>query len=142
MLFRNRTSRTYKVHPGKVKYVWIADFHDVELSGLCLVGDKLHTFTRDCSCCDLFVTELTKFSPKWFKEVFRQRLFEFCVGYHWTHGPRHRAFDTRKRRTFPYKLYYFKHNKSIYMRNLTSLLIRLKVGDVSFLDFIRGLRDI
>lgn len=142
MFFRNRTSRTYSIHRGKVTFVWIADFYDIELSGLCLVDGKLHSFIGDDPSGDLTVTELTKFSPKWFKEIFRQRLFEFCVGYHWTHGPRHRDFDTRKRRTFSYKLYYFKHNKPIYMRTLTSLLIRLKVGDISFVDFIKGLRDI
>lgn len=72
-------------HP---KFVWVQDHWDVHLSGTCIYKDNLCYFeTEYPRNVDNFYYDIYKLSSwekvKWTLE---QKLFELCVGYHWTYG--------------------------------------------------------
>lgn len=80
--------------PYNTVYVHFVDFHyDIDISGLCSYNGKLCRFYNDW---DIFVEDedgdrvyLTCIHTLSFFQklrlLFRKRLFEWCVGYHWTY---------------------------------------------------------
>lgn len=65
--------------------VWVRDFYDMPLSGLCRYNGALCEFAGD------YETKAYEIKPlAWWQKVrwlMRKRLFEVCVGTHWTYGP-------------------------------------------------------
>lgn len=131
-----------QVNPNDFQIVWVENYWDYPVSGLALVGNKLHYFYDISGLGDHTVSvQPLSFIPK-LKWLLKKRLFEICVGYHWTYGPKHKEFDTTKRQTFLYKVYYA---KSIWRRKkyvIVSSIILFYTGQQSFEDFMKTMRDL
>lgn len=76
-----------------VNFVWVADYYDMPLSGICRLHGKLHRFSGDYS----LETERYQIYRMSLKEklrwLLRKNLFEFCVGKHWTYLNGQRNYD-------------------------------------------------
>ena len=83
-----------------VDFVWIADHYDIHLTGLCRERDELCRFTTDYDTAEIKIYHLT-FREKihW---ILRKKMFEWCVGYHWTYckGKRKMNYGKRKPKWF------------------------------------------
>lgn len=91
-----------KVSYKAVEFVWVSSHWDVHLAGLCRYGGRLCRFETDQDTLDdNLMVDIFSLSPveklRW---LFRKKLFEWCVGTHWTYplgrhyvtgGPLHRA---------------------------------------------------
>lgn len=101
------------VEDTKVEYRFISNYYDVPLNGICYYLGILYEFERapleeyfdDC----LHLYKLTAWQE--FKWKLKQKLFEICVGYHWSWYPKNRGnlFHFRKPEWFYkklFKLYY------------------------------------
>jgi len=97
-----------------MRWEWISSHWDIHLAGLCWVGKELMRFTTECSPfkknlkCHVF-----RLSPEEHLDWrIQQRLFEWCVGYHWSYrGNRVRGKSGQRRPVwfwwyFVTKLYY------------------------------------
>lgn len=96
-----------KVEYDQMQFVWVSNFWDFPLKGICMWGGKLHEFagwdewfkidnpTEDEDDWDRKVffnlTPLT-FTQR-LKWRFRQRMFELCVGTHWTYKNNQRGLQ-------------------------------------------------
>jgi len=71
---------------AKDKWVWIANHYDLHLSGLLRFGGELCRFETHYHRCEVSVYRLTQAEKlKW---LARKKLFELCVGYHWSYPER------------------------------------------------------
>jgi len=105
----------------EVDFVWIADHWDLHLKGLCKYGGELclfqtirgeYDFDQEeyiiPDICNIFSLSLLE-KIRW---IFRKRLFEICIGYHWTYPYRKtggRPFKYRNPKwlyKFIFKTYY------------------------------------
>lgn len=88
----------------ELKIVWVDVYYDHPLAGLCSVDGRWWAFEWGFQEDEVTVTELRPWSRlRWWAS---KRLFEVCVGYHWTYGPQRREFDPAKQSTLLYNLYY------------------------------------
>ena len=79
---------------NRVQYVWISSHYDIHLHGLCRFGaaNELHEFkTTNPDTFDepLMVSVIKLTTKQKIHWLIRKKLFEICVGYHWTYP--HRA---------------------------------------------------
>ena len=80
-------------HP---KFVWINDHYDMHLSGTCIYRGELCYFETDYQPNYenryYEIHDLTRWEKiKW---KFRQKLFEICVGYHWSYKNKNRIWNS------------------------------------------------
>jgi hypothetical protein len=104
---------------GDMRFVFVSDFYDMPLNGICLCDGKLCEFDGDYD-----TGAFTIKPPAWWQKVFwlwRKRLFEICVGHHWTYDAsgkeRSAAFSCRSPRWLYralFKAYYWRST----LRNL------------------------
>jgi hypothetical protein len=70
----------------EMNFVWVSSHWDIHLKGLCIEEGKLQRFKTD------YDTELCTIYPLTTKEkfiwLFKKKMFEWCVGYHWTYPHR------------------------------------------------------
>jgi hypothetical protein len=111
-----------KIDYDKMKFVFVTDHWDIHLAGLCEYNGKLHYFEtvdeREYECNPLFI-ESIKFNgithkEPYFREIgelycviysmslfekinqlWRKKLFEVCVGYHWSYPNRRDTVDNK-----------------------------------------------
>jgi len=66
-----------------MNFVWIEDHYDIHLEGLCKHKGELCRFTTEYDTMVCTIYPLSIFGKlRW---LFRKKLFELCVGYHWTY---------------------------------------------------------
>lgn len=123
-----------------MEIVWVENYFDYPVSGLALVNNKLHYF-YDISGLDYppISAHPLSFISK-FKWLLKKRLFEICVGYHWTYGPKHKEFDATKKQTVLYKVYYA---KNIWRMKKGKIMLDIYLfvnGKMSFSDFKNNFR--
>lgn len=81
----------FRIDYRHMAFVWVSNHYDVHLSGLCRVGGELmrfttiehHSFARRLRCHVFRMGRKEKL--RWW---LRKRIFEICVGYHWTYPHR------------------------------------------------------
>jgi hypothetical protein len=94
---------------SSVDFVWISDHYDIHLAGLCKDNGELKRFETDFETTDVYLFPLTlKEKIRW---KARQKLFELCVGKHWTYPNRRTGLDVvlqypRWLSEFLFRLYY------------------------------------
>ena len=68
---------------SKVVIIWVSNYYDLALSGICCYNKKLCRFETNYETMEVSIYNLTIIEKiKWKK---RQKLFEWCIGYHWTY---------------------------------------------------------
>ena len=93
----------------EMDWVWISDHYDIHLDGLCRHDGELSRFKTDFDSEICTIYTLTNWEKiKW---LWRKRMFEVCIGYHWTYPHRKQGvrFNYKKPRWFwdiIFKLYY------------------------------------
>lgn len=83
-----------------VDFVWIANHYDLHLTGLCREQGKLCRFTTDYDTAEVKIYRLLlKEKIQW---LWRKKMFEWFVGYHWTYrnGKRNMNYGRRKSKWF------------------------------------------
>jgi hypothetical protein len=69
-----------------MQFVWIASFYDVPLNGLCMKDGELMLFRESAEEDQYHVIALSPCrKARW---LLRKRLFELCVGEHWSYPQR------------------------------------------------------
>lgn len=92
-------------------YVYVSDHYDIHLRGLCRYKTKLCYFTTDYDTEDTII-----YSLRWhekIKGIFKKKIFEWCVGYHWTYPQREEGAEFYYRKpellfVILFNLYYWK----------------------------------
>lgn len=89
-----------KVHWREMHFVFVSGFYDIPLSGTCIHDGKLCRFHIEVLEGDQYqeteyyiITPLTRWEA--FKARFNQKMFEMCVGKHW-------SYDGNRRRSHYY----------------------------------------
>ena len=96
---------------NNVQFLFIQDHYDIHLKGLCIYKNKLCLFITDY---DTMVVSIYKLSLlEKFKYLTLKKLFELCIGYHWTYPYRKQGlkYKLRKPRWFwkcIFNCYYYK----------------------------------
>ena len=67
----------------KIDLVWVCNYYDIPLSGICHNNGKLCRFETDYDTLEVSIYSLT--TSEKVKLKIRQKLFEWFVGYHWTY---------------------------------------------------------
>lgn len=108
------------------KFRWIADHWDWHLSGSCYFNNNLCEFQFDWSkykpdsdYLDNFYYNI--YSLNFFEKVkwiLRQKLFEICVGYHWT-STNYKSFHYRKPIWLYKKLFHFYYSIQNFLKNFS-----------------------
>lgn len=76
--------------------VWVSDFYDMPLNGICRHNGALCEFDGDYETGTYVIKSLAWWEKaRW---IVRKKLFEVCVGTHWTYGP-----DGSERGNFHYR---------------------------------------
>lgn len=134
---RSRPPRTFTIPAEDLDLVWVSDYYDQPLTGLCRVDGRWCAFDWGYRQPTVAVTELRPWSRwRWWA---RKRLFERCVGYHWSYGPQHRAFDPGTTSTLLFKLYYARQKWPRWRENTAWRIVALWSGKTSFADFLKNL---
>tara|TARA_Y100000310_G_scaffold56232_1_gene51642 strand:+ start:47682 stop:48092 length:411 start_codon:yes stop_codon:yes gene_type:complete len=86
----------------EVDFVWISNHWDMHLSGLCRYNKKLCYFDNvddiyDNKLKDIYVSIHNLIFDEKIEWIIRKKLFEWCVGYHWTYPHRESGVHYRKR---------------------------------------------
>ena len=72
-----------KCNVNKLIIVWVSDFYDIELHGLCTHNGSLCEFKTDYETNIATIYSLSFIQKtKW---LIRKRVFEICVGYFWSY---------------------------------------------------------
>lgn len=69
-------------------FTWISSHYDVHLRGLCKSDGKLCWFDTDKGVLDVDEGTCAIFKLSWYEKIlyrFKQKMFELCVGKHWTY---------------------------------------------------------
>lgn len=83
-------------HYNEVDFVWISNHYDIHLAGLCRVDGRLHRFETNDDTREVTIYRLTRIAKiRW---ILKKKLFEFCVGYHWTYPNRKQGLNWQYRR--------------------------------------------
>lgn len=82
-----------KIPYNDLNIVWVSNFYDYPLEGICRPNGELMKFTVDDDDYMYFVEPLTGWQK--FKWLFNMKMFELCVGKHW-------SYKDNKRQTFFY----------------------------------------
>jgi hypothetical protein len=81
-----------------VDFVFITKHYDYHLRGLCRYNGELHSFTTDYpedgGSPKVFVQKLSLFGK--LKALLNKKMFEICVGYHWTYKNGKKVTETFK----------------------------------------------
>lgn len=97
-----------------VEFVWVSDHWDIHLRGLCRFHGELCSFKTLPEIGDNLFCELAHLGPlqkvRW---LLRKKMFEWCVGYHWTYPHRKNGAHFHMRRPrwwfkFLYRCYYWR----------------------------------
>lgn len=77
-----------RIPAEKLRLLWVSNYWDHPLEGLCVVRGEVHHFKRTYGSRWCEVTPLTRRQK--FRWWLRKTAFEVCVGTHWTyrHGSR------------------------------------------------------
>lgn len=93
--------------------VYVMNFYDLPLKGLCRYQGKIQLFETDYETEETTITLLSTFTR--LKLLWRKKLFEICIGNHWTYknGKRTGYFYWRNPEWFHRILYnlYFRIKK-------------------------------
>ncbi len=66
-----------------VDFIWVNEHYDKHLSGLCKYNNEVCFFKTNYEISIVSIYKLNfKEKIKW---KLKQKIFEFCVGYHWTY---------------------------------------------------------
>ena len=107
----------FQVAYADVDFVWISDHYDCHLRGLCRHRGELCRFETlpDYDHDGPLVCEVYPLSlPAKAMWLSRKRLFEWCVGYHWTY-PRDRWFRWREPKWL-FKALFWLYYRPFYVR--------------------------
>ncbi len=86
-----------------IKFVWISNHYDIHLSGLCRFDGKLHEFTVDYDTKKGVISSINMIEKiRW---LISKKLFELCVGFHWTYP--HRTNGVKYGERIPAWFWYF-----------------------------------
>lgn len=93
---------------SELRPIWVSDYYDHPLEGVCFWEGQTYSFTCSPYTKHAQLTPLTRWQRfRWFKQ---QKLFEWCIGYHWTYRDNQRGiYKQRSPRWFwdrVFKLYY------------------------------------
>ena len=108
---------------AEIKYdqlilVYVSDFWDHPLSGLCNYNNKIHYFNSIYidEECYYNIYELNRFEL--IKKLYNKWLFEICVGKHWSYKDGHKIqnhYECKKPywfwHTIVFNLFYYKHTR-------------------------------
>lgn len=78
---------------NEVKFKFISNHYDVHLEGTCIFNNETCYFTNkypeydeDTACWEEMFVKIYKLTFKEkIKFAFKQKMFELCIGYHWTY---------------------------------------------------------
>jgi len=74
---------------NQVQFRWVCSHYDHHLHGICVLNGSLHEFKCEYEDVDMPQVKIYELSIliklKW---LYRQWLFEKCIGYHWTYPHR------------------------------------------------------
>lgn len=97
------------------KFVFASSHYDIHLEGICKYNNKLHEFRTDYNTEICTIYSLTFWEKvKWIK---KKKLFEWCIGYHFSYPHRLKKdihHKTRKPRwfwQFVFDIYYDRKKK-------------------------------
>lgn len=90
-------------------WVWVSNHYDIHLSGLLLYEGELCKFETN-ELTDVIVYRMSMVEK--LKAIIDKKMFEWCVGYHWSYPEREQGieFHWRKPHWF-YRLLYFLYFK-------------------------------
>lgn len=95
---------------NEVDFVWVSDHYDLHLTGICRDNGKLCRFETDYDTTEVSIFELSLLEKVMW--LCQKKLFEWCVGYHWSYPEKKRGavFGGRKPEWFwnaLLKIYYW-----------------------------------
>lgn len=89
---------------NQVRFRWVSNHYDHHLNGTCILNGSLHEFKCDYEDVDMPQVKIYQLSIwsklKW---LYRQWLFEKCVGYHWTYSQNRRQYFYYRKPEWFYK---------------------------------------
>lgn len=92
---------------SELDIVFVESYYDIPLEGLCLYKNKIERFeVVDYDLADYKIVPLTTFQ-RW-SALLNKRMFEFCVGTHWSYKlPKDQRFVRRRADDFWFLVYYW-----------------------------------
>lgn len=81
---------------NKVQFLFIRDHYDIHLAGLCRYKNKVCLFITDYGTMLVSIYSLDIIEKIWY--IAKKKLFELCIGYHWTYPYRKQGLKYRLRK--------------------------------------------
>jgi len=72
-----------KIPYNDLNIVWVSNYYDYPIEGICRQKGELMKFTVDDNDYLYNLESLTPWQK--FKWLFNKKMFEICVGYHWSY---------------------------------------------------------
>ena len=71
------------IHYAELDIIFVSDYYDMPLGGLCRHNGKIEKFEVDYDTCSATIVSLTPLQR--IRALVNKKLFELCVGHHWSY---------------------------------------------------------